>query len=231
MNHDSQALSLALDALKLISAPRRPDGTYNRSREACEQLACETLRKIEQLSAAASPAVATAPPAKESGVLARLSNAPRVASGETFTVFSDGACKGNPGPASWGVVVLNADDTPLMVEGGFLGTQTNQVAELMAALEGLRRTPVGARVLLVSDSDYTLKGISTWRKGWERNGWLTTDKKPVKNKEIWQALLAEVDQRKVATRWVKGHSGDRYNEMCDEVANVAVATGGPVCRT
>lgn len=246
-NH-SQALAKAVSALTLIAAPRRPDGTYNRERAACEQLAREALREIDALtgsqeslsfesSAPAAPrpvqpavpssGIAEAP----KGALGTLTEAPRQPQGRSFVVYSDGACKGNPGPSSWGVVVLGSDEEVLLAEAGFIGQATNQVAELMAALEALRRTPVGSKVVLYSDSQYTLNGISQWRKNWAKNGWLTADKQPVKNKEIWVALAAEADKRTVETRWVRGHSGDTYNEMCDELANEAIAARGPIVRS
>lgn len=111
---------------------------------------------------------------------------------------------------------------------GFLGRKTNQVAELTAAREALSRTPVGCAVTLVSDSQYVLKGISEWRKGWERRGWVNAKGEPVANQHLWQALFKEVDARKVAVKWVRGHSGDTYNEMCDQLANLAIdeARGG-----
>lgn len=249
-NH-SQALAKATSVLTLIAAGRRPDGTYNRDRSACEALAREALREIDALTGSneslsfTSPAAASARTAQKSipssgiadapnaaaGALSLLTPSPRQAQGRTITVYSDGACKGNPGPSSWGVVVLGEDGEVQIAEANFIGQATNQVAELMAALEALRRTPVGAKVVLYSDSQYTLNGISQWRKNWAKNGWLTADKQPVKNKEIWVALSAEADKRTVETRWVRGHSGDTYNEMCDQLANEAVATRGAILRT
>lgn len=253
-NH-SEALAKALSALTLISSSCRSDGTYNRDRRACEQLARQTLREIDQLTGMGpvDEALAEAdlpandlPPAKvprgvvtvpdmpepppgERNALHFLSANPRVVAGDTFVINSDGACKGNPGPSSWGVTVERNGEL-VLAESGFLGMQTNQVAELMAALEGLRRVPPGAKVVLFSDSQYTLNGLSSWRKGWQRNGWRTADNKPVKNKEIWVALAAEADKRQVETRWVRGHSGDPMNELCDQLANEAVAKRGSVVR-
>jgi ribonuclease HI len=101
--------------------------------------------------------------------------------------------------------------------------QTNNVAELTAAVEGLVRTPEGAAVELITDSQYVQKGIVEWRHGWEKNNWITSGKEPVKNKELWQRLLALADKRRVSVTWVRGHSGHVLNERCDKLANKAVA--------
>nr|WP_254226358.1 ribonuclease H [Burkholderia multivorans] len=138
-----------------------------------------------------------------------------------FVVHTDGGCKGNPGPAGWGAVVQEGGEVKF-AGGGFIGIQTNQIAELVAAIEGLSRVPEGAKVELVSDSQYTLKGISEWRAGWERKGWVNSKGEPVANKEHWKKLFALVDKRKVTTRWVKGHAGDEMNERCDKLAARAI---------
>ena len=139
-----------------------------------------------------------------------------------ISVYTDGACKGNPGPASWGVVVV-AQGMAQEEASGFLGHQTNQVAELSAAIEGLSRTAPGTTLELVSDSQYVLKGLTEWRKGWERRGWLTSKGEPVANQTLWQRLFALADARKVRVRWVKGHNGDIFNERADALANQAIA--------
>ncbi len=205
MNQEAllSALQEAQSALELIACPVRPDGTYNRDRRACEQLARDALTRIGR----------TLNPAPVEPVL--------VANGGPFIVYSDGGCKGNPGPAGWGIVLVEAGEVRAAA-GGYIGSQTNQIAELVAAIEGLTRTPEGAVVELVSDSQYTLKGISEWRKGWERRGWVNSANQPVANKEHWVRLFALVDRRQVTTRWVKGHSGDVHNERCDELATQAI---------
>lgn len=215
----AQALDTALSALNLISMPARPDGTYNRSREACEELARKTLEKIgAQLDEAslskaqqnaASPATARLP--------AALTQAKP---GSKFVVYSDGGSRGNPGPSAWGVVVCDAESNPLLEDSGFIGRGiTNQVAELQAATEGLARTPEGASVELVSDSQYVVKGLGEWRRNWERNGFMNASNKPVANKAYWLALYALADKRAVKTRWVRGHSGHPLNERCDHLVN------------
>jgi ribonuclease HI len=208
------ALTTAQGALELIAAPERPDGTYNRDRAACGTLARDTLKLIT--------ALLDPQPAQELDTLAIVN-----ASGK-LTVYTDGASKGNPGPSGWGVVLLDGGEVKF-AGGGYIGDSiTNQVAEITAAIEGLSRVPEGARVELVSDSQYTLKGLTEWRAGWERKGWRTASGEPVKNLDLWKRLYALADKRKVTTRWVKGHNGDPLNERADDLANKAVASRRPL---
>lgn len=141
-----------------------------------------------------------------------------------WVVYADGSCPGNPGPAGWGTVVIPPGGAPIQAKG-YIGIGTNQVAELTAALEGLKAVPEGVQVELVSDSQYTLKGISEWRKGWEKRGWKNSQNQTIANFDLWMALYKQVDARKVVTRWVKGHNGDTYNEICDTLAGEAVLKG------
>lgn len=140
-----------------------------------------------------------------------------------WVAYTDGGCKGNPGPASWGAVILEPDLTTVHRFKGFIGHGTNQIAELTAAIEGLSRTPDGASVTLISDSQYVLKGLTEWRAGWVRRGWKNSAGDPVANQPLWKKLYAVADARKVTTQWVKGHSGDKYNEEADTLANEALA--------
>jgi ribonuclease HI len=141
-----------------------------------------------------------------------------------WIVYSDGACSKNPGPAGWGAVVLPADGKPQSFSG-FLGHGTNQIAELSGAIEGLANVPEGSEVELVSDSQYVLKGLAEWRAGWERRNFVNSKGDPVANQALWKRLYAVADKRKVHTRWVRGHNGDRFNEMADALATTAVAEG------
>ncbi|WP_434717157.1 ribonuclease HI [Paraburkholderia sp. A2RO-4L] len=203
------ALAEAHSALELIATPARSDGTYNRDRLACEQLARETLARVKLLM---NPATVTA----VTPVVASMNGSGK------FVVHTDGGARpSNPGPSGWGAIVQEGGVVKF-AGGGFIGIQTNQIAELVAAIEGLSRVPEGAVVELVSDSQYTLKGISEWRAGWERRGWVNSKGEPVANKEHWQKLFALVDKRKVTTRWVKGHAGDEMNERCDVLATRAI---------
>jgi ribonuclease HI len=140
-----------------------------------------------------------------------------------WVAYTDGACApSNPGPAAWGAVILPPGGGAIEQARGFIGPGTNQVAEIVAAIEGLSRVPEGAPVELVSDSQYVLKGLSEWRKGWERKGWRNSKNEPVANLELWKRLFAVADARRVSVRWVRGHNGDTHNERADQLANEAL---------
>ena len=134
-------------------------------------------------------------------------------------LFTDGACKGNPGPGGWGAV-LRYKDKERELSGGEPDTTNNRM-ELMAAIEGLKALKRPCRVTLWTDSVYVKDGITKWIFGWQRNGWRTADKKPVKNADLWQALLAAVAPHQVEWRWVKGHAGHPENERADKLASDA----------
>ncbi len=145
-----------------------------------------------------------------------------------WTIYADGACApSNPGPCGWGAVLLKTGEKPAE-HFGFIGHGTNQIAELSAAIEGLARVPEGTSVELVCDSQYVLKGISEWRAGWERRGWRNSKNEPVANQPLWVKLFALVDARRVSTRWVRGHSGDTWNERADALANESLRAPRPV---
>ena len=137
-------------------------------------------------------------------------------------IFTDGACRGNPGPGGW-AALLRKGDTEKMISGA-QETSTNNQMELMAAIQGLEQLKKPVRVTLTTDSQYVRQGITQWIAGWKRNGWMTSQKKPVKNKELWQRLDAAVAEHQVERLWVKGHSGHRENEMVDQAANDAIDT-------
>lgn len=132
-------------------------------------------------------------------------------------IFTDGACRGNPGPGGWGAL-LRFGTVEKSLYGGEKLTTNNRM-ELMAAIEGLLALNEPCEVVITTDSQYVRKGITEWLAGWKRNGWRTASKQPVKNADLWQRL-DELNQRhKVEWRWVKGHSGHRENEMADLLAN------------
>jgi len=137
-------------------------------------------------------------------------------------IFTDGACRGNPGPGGW-AALLRKGDTEKMISGA-QETSTNNQMELMAAIQGLEQLKKPVRVTLTTDSQYVRQGITKWISGWKRNGWMTSQKKPVKNKELWQRLDVAVAEHQVEWLWVKGHSGHRENEMVDQAANDAIDT-------
>jgi ribonuclease HI len=136
-------------------------------------------------------------------------------------IYTDGACKGNPGPGGWGVWLRSGDHERELFGGETL--TTNQRMELTAAIEALSALTKPCSVVLYTDSTYVMKGITTWIVGWKRNGWQTSAKTPVKNADLWQALDAAVTRHEVEWRWVKGHSGDVGNERADALANAGAA--------
>lgn len=139
-----------------------------------------------------------------------------------YQAFSDGGCKGNPGPGGWGCVVETPNQGVLEGYGNKALTTNNQM-ELTGAIEALRLTPKGASVTLTTDSQYVIKGITEWMPGWKRRGWQASTGGAVKNKELWMLLDAEVQERNVSWQWVRGHTGHPQNERCDELGNIAIA--------
>jgi ribonuclease HI len=135
--------------------------------------------------------------------------------------FTDGACKGNPGPGGWGVL-LRMDNQSRELFGGD-GATTNNRMELTAAIEALAALKEACTVELTTDSTYVKDGVTRWMENWERNGWRTAAKKPVKNQDLWQALKAQVTRHEVNWHWVKGHSGHPENELADMLANKGIA--------
>ena len=135
-------------------------------------------------------------------------------------VWTDGACKHNPGPGGWGAVLV-ANGVSLHLWGGVPETTNNQM-ELTAAIRALERLERRARVRLHTDSTYVMKGIGEWIHNWKRRGWKTAAKKPVLNADLWKRLDAAVEQHEVEWIWVKGHSGDPGNELADDLANRGV---------
>jgi ribonuclease HI len=134
-------------------------------------------------------------------------------------IATDGACKGNPGPGGWGVVIRSGTREKELSGGEPL--TTNNRMELQAAIEGLNALKRPCHVTLATDSVYVKDGITKWVHGWQRNGWRTADKKPVKNVELWQALVEAVKPHRIDWVWVKGHAGDPDNERADRLASDA----------
>ena len=135
-------------------------------------------------------------------------------------IWTDGACKGNPGPGGWGALLRSAG-TERELFGGAPDTTNNRM-ELMAVIEALGALKRPCQVTIHTDSQYVKLGITEWLRNWERRGWKTADGKPVKNVELWKALDQQVARHTVQWRWVKGHSGDPGNERADGLANRGV---------
>ena len=135
-------------------------------------------------------------------------------------IFTDGACRGNPGPGGWGVL-LRYNGTEKHLYGGEAHTTNNRM-ELLAAIRGLEAVSETCQIDLTSDSQYVRKGITEWLQGWKAKGWKTAAKKPVKNKDLWQFLDEQAQRHNVNWHWVKGHSGHRENEIADDLANKGI---------
>lgn len=136
------------------------------------------------------------------------------------TIFTDGACSGNPGPGGWGAILrFNSKEKEL--SGGNAETTNNQM-ELQAAIEALKALKSPCQVDLYTDSQYLRQGITQWIHNWKRNGWKTADRKPVKNQTHWVELDSLVQIHKINWHWLKGHAGHPENERCDELARLEI---------
>lgn len=135
----------------------------------------------------------------------------------TVEIYTDGACRGNPGPGGWGALLI-AGRHRKRLSGGELETTNNRM-ELTAAIEALNALKGSRRVILHTDSKYLQEGIETWLPDWKARGWKTSSRKPVKNQDLWQALEAAVGRHELVWKWIKGHSGHPGNEEADALAN------------
>jgi ribonuclease HI len=139
-------------------------------------------------------------------------------------IYSDGACRGNPGPGGWGAL-LRANGAEKELYGGEAATTNNRM-ELMAAIRALEALKRPSRVKLYTDSIYVMKGIQIWIHDWKKRGWKTADKKPVKNEDLWRELEAVANKHQVEWHWVKGHAGHPENERADALANKGIPASG-----
>lgn len=141
------------------------------------------------------------------------------------TIYTDGSCLGNPGPGGWAAVLL-CGETRKELAGGYAGTTNNRM-ELRAVIEALSALTRPCRVTLHTDSQYVRNALTKgWLDGWQKNGWKTAAKKPVKNQDLWQKLLPLTQQHQVDFRWVRGHAGDPENERCDVLARTEAGKPG-----
>jgi ribonuclease HI len=152
-----------------------------------------------------------------------------MATREFVEVFTDGACLGNPGPGGW-AALLRCGDRERMLSGSDADTTNNRM-ELQAAIGALAALTRSSEVRLATDSQYVQRGITEWVVRWKRNGWRTSDGKPVANQDLWQRLDALVGEHRIAWQWVRGHNGHPENERVDQVAREAAASVAPRART
>jgi len=136
-------------------------------------------------------------------------------------IWTDGGCKGNPGPGGWGAI-LKYKDKVKELKGGEPDTTNNRM-ELMAAISALESLTRPCEVIVHTDSQYVRNGVTSWMNNWKRNGWRTADKKPVKNEDLWRRLDEARARHEIEWRWVKGHAGNPMNERADELATEAMA--------
>lgn len=139
----------------------------------------------------------------------------------TVEIYTDGACKGNPGPGGWGVL-LRYNGTEKTLHGGESHTTNNRM-ELMAAIKGLESLKRPCEIDLYTDSQYLRQGMMDWLKGWKKNGWRNSKKEPVKNADLWMLLDKLASNHQIRWHWVKGHSGHTENDLVDALANQGIA--------
>lgn len=141
----------------------------------------------------------------------------------SISLFTDGACKGNPGPGGWAYILRDEKSGEERVEYGYDPSTTNNRMELLAVIEGLQAIRKPAHITLVGDSEYVLKGITEWLPGWKARGWKTAAKKPVKNVDLWQQLDELLAIHQISVEWTRGHIGHPENERCDQLASDAAS--------
>jgi len=140
--------------------------------------------------------------------------------GDLVEIFTDGACRGNPGPGGWAALLRRGADERML--SGAASATTNNRMEVTAAIEAIAALKRPSRVRLTTDSEYLRQGITSWLQRWKANGWRTASKQPVKNQDLWQRLDAAVQQHRIEWHWVRGHSGHSENERVDAAANAAI---------
>jgi len=139
---------------------------------------------------------------------------------KVVTIYTDGACRGNPGPGGWGVLLEYGDNQRTLYGGD--DPTTNNRMELTAVIKALQALKLKCHVELYTDSKYVLQGITEWLPNWKKRNWLTANKKPVHNVDLWQMLDTLVSNYEINWHWVKGHSGDRGNDIADQLANKGI---------
>lgn len=145
---------------------------------------------------------------------------------QLLEIFTDGGCHGNPGPGAWAYCIVDATGNVVRSHSGFDADTTNNRMELQAVISALRfvaEAEPGAQIRVITDSEYVKRGVTEWVHTWKRNGWKTAAKKAVKNRDLWQQLDAINAEVAPEWRWVRGHSGNEFNEMCDALVQEEIA--------
>ena len=138
-----------------------------------------------------------------------------------YVIYTDGACSGNPGPGGWGAVILNEEKNDTNISGKEQSTTNNRM-ELMAPIMALKKIKKASKIIIYTDSIYLKNGITIWIKNWEKNGWKNSNRKLVKNKDLWVALNELSKEQIIDWKWVKAHAGNKYNEIADKLATEAI---------
>lgn len=138
-----------------------------------------------------------------------------------YTIYTDGACSGNPGPGGWGAVIFDQDKKQKNISGKEKNTTNNRM-ELMAPIMALKKIKSKSEVTIFTDSTYVKNGITEWIKKWKKNGWKSANKKPVKNKDLWIKLNNLCSKNKITWKWIKGHSTNKFNNLADDLATQAI---------
>ena len=138
-----------------------------------------------------------------------------------YTIYTDGACSGNPGPGGWGAVIFDNDNNQKNISGNERDTTNNRM-ELTAPIMALKKIKTASEITIYTDSTYVKNGITEWINNWKINGWKNANKKPVKNKDLWIELDSLCKDNLITWKWVKGHSNDKYNNLADELATKAI---------
>ena len=138
-----------------------------------------------------------------------------------YTIYTDGACSGNPGPGGWGAVIFDNENKQKNISGSEENTTNNRM-ELSAAIMALEEVNMNSEITIFTDSTYVKNGITEWIKKWQKNEWKSSNKKPVKNKDLWIKLNNLCQKNKVTWKWVKGHSNNKYNTLADKLATQAI---------
>ena len=138
-----------------------------------------------------------------------------------YIVFTDGACSGNPGPGGWGAIILDEKENQINLSGREQSTTNNRM-ELIAPIMALKKIKSNSIIIIYTDSIYLKNGITLGRKNWEKTGWKSANKKPVKNKDLWVVLSKLTEKQSISWKWVKAHSGNKFNELADKLATEAI---------